>query len=313
MKHQWIPVVLSTLLFTTACNSVPASPSSTVVPSNNTTITEPAISEKKASESTQGDASTKKETKPAAPVSASPSASPVSSPTSSPTSSPSTSPATSTAASSAVNTVSYYVDKVYRIKPVDEGQDRKVVLLTFDDTPYGETTYQLLDILDEYDAKALFFINGHLAESRKEVLKDIVARGHILGNHTWWHDSLRKMDAKKAKEEIESVSDLIEEITGERPVYFRPPFGQNSDASLSIVKKEGMQTMNWSVGSEDWVYSKPGDADQVVASVMRQMHDGANILFHDKEVTVKALKPILEKLSKDGYRFITPTEVRVSQ
>lgn len=210
-------------------------------------------------------------------------------------------------------TAKYYVDSVYRIKPIEEAYPSKVVFLTFDDAPYGGTTYQILDLLDQYDAKALFFINGHLAESRKEVVKDIADRGHLIGNHTWWHKNLRKMTVEQAREEISSVSDLIEEITGEPPVYFRPPFGQNSDTSLAIVKELGMQSMNWSVGSEDWVYPKPEQASKVVESTMKQMHSGANILFHDKEVTVIALKDILKKLSDDGYQFKVPTEVIIEE
>jgi peptidoglycan/xylan/chitin deacetylase (PgdA/CDA1 family) len=207
----------------------------------------------------------------------------------------------------------YYVDSVYRIRPVEQADSKQIALLTFDDTPYGETTYEILDLLDAYNAKAIFFINGHLADKRKDVLKDIVARGHVLGNHTWWHEDLRKMTPEKASEEIVSVSDLIEEITGERPIYFRPPYGINSDVSLSIVHEQGMQSMNWSVGSEDWVYTKPEQADKIIASVMKQMHPGANILFHDKSVTVKALDPILKKLSEEGYRFVLPTEVEIKK
>jgi peptidoglycan/xylan/chitin deacetylase (PgdA/CDA1 family) len=207
------------------------------------------------------------------------------------------------------NITKYYVDSVFRIKPVDEADPNKVAFLTFDDAPYGDTTYHILDLLDQYDAKALFFINGHLAESRKEVVKEIAERGHLIGNHTWWHKNLRKMTLEQAREEISSVSELIEEITGGPPVYFRPPFGQNSDQSLAIVKELGMQSMNWSVGSEDWVYPKPEQASKVVESTMKQMHPGANILFHDKAVTVIALEDIMKQLSEQGYQFVLPTEV----
>lgn len=208
----------------------------------------------------------------------------------------------------------FYVNSVYRLKPVEgtSAKDSKIALLTFDDTPYGDTTYQILDLLDQYNAKAIFFVNGNLAEKRVEVLKDIVARGQIIGNHAWSHDNLTKMDSATAKEEITSVSDLIEKVTGERPVYFRPPYGMHSEASLQIVKEEGMQTMNWSVGSEDWLYTKEEQSNQVVATVKKQMHNGANILFHDKTVTVKALKPLLEDLSQQGYRFVLPTEVIIN-
>lgn len=69
----------------------------------------------------------------------------------------------------------------------NEADEEKIVLLTFDDTPTAEATYQILDILDKYKAKALFFVNGHYAEPNLDTLLEIKNRGHLIGNHTWWH------------------------------------------------------------------------------------------------------------------------------
>jgi peptidoglycan/xylan/chitin deacetylase (PgdA/CDA1 family) len=198
--------------------------------------------------------------------------------------------------------------KNYMISPVSEqdGEEEKVVLLTFDDTPTGKATYQILDILDKYNAKALFFVNGHYAKDNLETLIEIRDRGHLIGNHTWWHIYIRKENPETVREEIVRLSDFLEEHLGERPKYFRPPFGQNSDVSLEIIKEEGMQTMNWSNGSLDWEYKTP---EPIIEQVMSNIKNGDNILFHDKQTTADALDEILSQLTEQGYSFVLPTEV----
>lgn len=206
----------------------------------------------------------------------------------------------------------YYVNSNYYIKPLDPNVSDKVVLLTFDDTPQGNFTLEILDILDKYDAKAIFFINGHYAVKHQELVMEIYNRGHILGNHTWWHENLKKITPEKTTEEIIKVNDLIEEWTGERPKFFRPPFGVMSDYAKEVVANENMQSMNWSLGSLDWEYNKPEQSDQVVKQVLDNIVPGANILMHDKEVTAIALEQILEELSEQGYSFVLPTEVIIN-
>ncbi len=207
----------------------------------------------------------------------------------------------------------YYVNKNnYLIKPVNPDDDKKVVLLTFDDAPQGKVTMDILDILDKYDAKAIFFINGHYAVKDKELLKEIYNRGHIIGNHTWWHENLKKITIEKTKSEIIDVDDFVEEALGIRPIYFRPPFGVMSDTAKEIITAEGMQSMNWSLGSLDWEYTKPEQAPLVVEQVVNNIHAGANILMHDKEVTSLALEQILATLQEKGYSFVLPTEVILS-
>jgi len=206
-------------------------------------------------------------------------------------------------------TIKYYVDKNYFIKPVNPDDSKKVVLLTFDDAPRGEFTSDILATLDKHQAKAIFFVNGHYAIKNKELLKEIYDKGHIIGNHTWWHEYLPNLNEEKTKKEIIDVNNLVEEVTGERPQYFRPPNGKMTSSAEEIVKNEKMQRMNWSVGSLDWEYNKPEQSNEVVNQVLNTMVPGANILMHDKEVTSKALDEILTKLEEQGYTFILPTEV----
>jgi peptidoglycan/xylan/chitin deacetylase (PgdA/CDA1 family) len=185
-------------------------------------------------------------------------------------------------------------------------EEEKIVLLTFDDTPTAKATDQILDTLDKYNAKALFFVNGHYAEPNLDTLLDIKNRGHLIGNHTWWHVFLRKEDPETVRNEIVGLSDFLEEHLGERPKYFRPPFGQNSDVSLEVIKEEGMQTMNWSNGSLDWELKTP---EAIAEQVLSNIKNGDNILFHDKQSTADALDHILGELTKQGYQFVLPTEV----
>lgn len=195
---------------------------------------------------------------------------------------------------------------VYPVLEEDEQFEEPFVLLTFDDTPTGDATEQILDTLDRYDAKAIFFVNGHYAAQNVELLKRIQERGHLIGNHTWWHISIRKEDPETVREEIVGLNDFLEEQLGERPVYFRPPYGQNSDVSLRILQEEGMQTMNWSNGSLDWELDTP---EEIVDKVLSDLQSGDNILFHDKQITAEALDQILSEIQKQGYRFVLPTEV----
>lgn len=204
--------------------------------------------------------------------------------------------------------VKYYINQNYFIKPVNEQESNKVVLLTFDDAPQGDHTLEILDILDKYNAKAIFFINGHYAVKHEDLVKEIYNRGHVIGNHTWWHENLKELSPEKTVEEIVSVNDLVEELTGERPKYFRPPFGAMSDNAKVVLNEENMQSMNWSLGSLDWEYTKPEQSQQVVDQVLNNLLPGSNILMHDKEVTALALDKMLQEIQAQGYSFVLPTE-----
>jgi peptidoglycan/xylan/chitin deacetylase (PgdA/CDA1 family) len=195
---------------------------------------------------------------------------------------------------------------IYPVLEEGEESDEPIALLTFDDTPTGDATEQILDTLDRYEAKAIFFVNGHYAIRNLDWLKEIRDRGHLIGNHTWWHIYIRQEDPETVREEIVGLNDFLEEQLGERPVYFRPPFGQNSDVSLQIIQEEGMQTMNWSNGSLDWELKTSAE---IAEQVLSNLKSGDNILFHDKQITADALDEILSRMQELGYRFVLPTEV----
>ncbi|MGO0060970.1 polysaccharide deacetylase family protein [Brevibacillus fluminis] len=208
----------------------------------------------------------------------------------------------------------------YRIHARATGHQQKIALLTFDDGPVGTTTKQILDVLDQHNAKAIWFVNGlqlakrhadgsfTIKSDKADLLLAIEKRGHLIGNHSFTHPNLRKISAERQREEIERTSQIIADITGKKPLYFRPPFGAFTPVSEEVCRHSGMQSINWSVGSLDWeprVYKKPHAISKQVAA---NIHPGATILFHDRTWTADELDEVLTELEKKGYRFVIPTD-----
>ena len=107
--------------------------------------------------------------------------------------------------------------------------------------------------LKELDAPAIFFVNGHFIDTEEEQarLKEIYDLGFPIGNHTKTHANLKHITEQEQQEEIQMVSDTVEQVTGERPKFFRAPYGVNSDFRKAFVKEDGMLLMNWTYGY-DW-------------------------------------------------------------
>lgn len=198
----------------------------------------------------------------------------------------------------------------WRLEPI-EGANPQVVLLTFDDAP-DKHALDMAKTLKELDAPAIFFVNGHFIDSdeKKATLKKIHELGFTIGNHTKTHANLQQLSEKEQADEILDVSDVIEKVIGERPKFFRAPFGQNTDYSKALVEEEGMLLMNWSFGY-DW--EKQYMDATAIADIMvntELLQDGANLLMHDREWTSDGLRQIVEGLRARGYDFIDPSTIR---
>lgn len=199
------------------------------------------------------------------------------------------------------------------IEPLDEKTDSKVALLTIDDAP-DEYALEMAYTLKELEAPAIFFVNGHFiqSEEKQDLLKEIHELGFIIGNHTYNHANLSEISEQEQEAEIVELNDLIEEITGERPKFFRAPFGVNTDYSKEIAAQEGMVLMNWTYGY-DWEseYMEP----EALADIMintEYLTEGANLLMHDRAWTAEALTKIVEGLREQGYELVDPSLIDVS-
>ncbi|RDY69970.1 polysaccharide deacetylase family protein [Halobacillus trueperi] len=187
----------------------------------------------------------------------------------------------------------------------------KVALLTIDDAPDTQAV-EMAKTLKEKDAPAIFFVNGHFIDTpeEEEKLKEIHEMGFPIGNHTETHASLPDLSEEEQRVEIVGLNDKIEEIIGERPIFFRAPFGQNTDFSKQLAEEEGMLVMNWTYGY-DWE-SEYQDA-QALADIMVNtplLNNGANLLMHDREWTNKALGPIADGLREKGYELLDPALIQ---
>lgn len=174
------------------------------------------------------------------------------------------------------------------------------VALTFDDGPSSTYTKKLLKGLKKRGVKATFFLTGNRIESNKKLVKKMKKDGHIIGNHTYSHIDLAKTGYDEAKKEIEDTNKAIMEVTGEKPKYLRPPYGDWND---KLLDETDMSIVLWSVDPEDW---KDRNADVVAKRVIKSTRPGDIILLHDIfETSVEAAFKIIDELQDKGYTFVT--------
>lgn len=207
----------------------------------------------------------------------------------------------------------YHMNKNYDIVPNDPNGNKKVILLTFDDGPKEQAMNQsLIDILNKHKAKAIFFMNGYRIKQKPELVKLVHESGNIIGNHAWDHDNLKDMPNEKIDKQVDDVQQIVKEITGQSPQFFRPPFGSGNDYVKAKVKNNKMLYMTWSNGSLDWeMTNKNNDSNKVIENVLGQLHSGSNILMHELPWTVNALDTLLTKLEEKGYSFVDPNAIEL--
>ncbi|WP_017611565.1 polysaccharide deacetylase family protein [Nocardiopsis salina] len=179
----------------------------------------------------------------------------------------------------------------------------KCVALTFDDGP-GEHTDRLMDILDEYDARATFYVLGELVGEHPEALERMDEEGHELGNHTWQHDDLAELPPEEVRQDIARTNDAISEITGAEPPTIRPPYGSVDDTVSGVVDQP---IILWDVDTQDW---QSRDSDKVAEHALTNAETGSVVLFHDIHgKSVDAVPDVLDGLHEEGYHFVTITDL----
>ena len=198
---------------------------------------------------------------------------------------------------------------------VDESELDKAVYLTFDDGP-SENTEEILDILDEYDVKATFFVCGHDDEETIPLYKEILDRGHTIGLHSYSHNYSSIYDSLKAfQKDFYKIQDFVKDCTGETITLYRFPGGSSNTVSnvdmdefIKWFNEIGVTYYDWNVSSEDAV-SNDYNAEDVIDVVMKEVKDHSEsvVLMHDtaaKGETVRALPTLLSKLQKKGYTIL---------
>jgi peptidoglycan-N-acetylglucosamine deacetylase len=159
-------------------------------------------------------------------------------------------------------------------------EDARGVALTFDDGPDPKTTPIVLDALDAAGAKATFFVIARKAEAHPDLVKDILRRGHEIGLHSYEHDRLFSLRSEeRVKRDLERGIEALTAITGEKPLFFRPPIGHTNPIIARVADALDLVTVGWSVSARDGLASAVPRS--IVNRVRRGLGDGAIVLMHD--------------------------------
>lgn len=178
------------------------------------------------------------------------------------------------------------------------------IALTFDDGPHPKYTEQLLDGLKERNVVATFFVTGENAENYPEIIRREQEEGHLIGNHTYSHIQLTSRNREAFREELVRTNAVLEEITGEKPSFVRPPYGS---WDKSFEKELNMFPVLWNIDPLDWC---PHNAECIAARVVEKAGDGDIILMHDYYATsVIAALEVIDALQEEGFQFVTVEEL----
>jgi peptidoglycan/xylan/chitin deacetylase (PgdA/CDA1 family) len=168
-----------------------------------------------------------------------------------------------------------------------------------------EEVYDILDILDCYEAKSTFFIGGSWADDNVACLKEIVLRGHEIGNHGYFHKDHSTLNLTKNKEEIENCNQFIRLACGIYPTLFVPPSGAYNSECLQAATSLSMKTILWSKDTIDW---RDKDSSLIYKRATSGICGGDFVLMHPMRATVSALDKILKDYKSKNLRAITVSE-----
>ena len=185
-------------------------------------------------------------------------------------------------------------------------KQNKYVYLTFDEGYEAGYTEKILEVLKNNQVKACFFITAHYLNTQSDLVKQMLEQGHIVGNHTVNHKSMPTLSEEQIKEEITKLHTAVFEKTGYEMKYLRPPMGEYSQRTLSIIQSLGYTTTMWSLAYDDWEEAKQGREEYAKEKILDNIHNGAVILLHgNSKDNANVLDTCIKEIKKMGYEFKT--------
>lgn len=201
-------------------------------------------------------------------------------------------------------------------QPIDQVKTEEKVIAITVNVDWGEEYIPgILDALDQGQAKATFFLTGRWASKNPELVKEILARGHEIENHGYSHPHPDRLSVAQNEEEIVKTEKIIQDITGQKSKYYAPPYGEKGSSGLKAAQNLGYQTILWTLDTVDW---RPDSTPEIITQRIlnpavrfgiKPKKEGAIILMHPKENTVKALPRILNGLNSEGFKMIKLSEL----
>lgn len=192
------------------------------------------------------------------------------------------------------------------IEVLDTADGARTVVLTFDDGPHPPYTPALLDVLAQEQVRAVFCLVGDRAEAHPEIVRRIVAEGHVLGNHSFHHDDLEDWAPEAVQADLERTLAAVRAAVPDVPVpFFRAPYG-HWGRSIPVAGRLGMRPLGWQLAVWDW---EPPGVEELVRRMTGVMPGGI-ILLHDgggdRSQTVAAVARLIPRLRADGWTFTVP-------
>ncbi|MDQ8733902.1 polysaccharide deacetylase family protein [Paenibacillus sp. LHD-38] len=204
------------------------------------------------------------------------------------------------------------LDKPDKMAPaVKPGKGEKYIALTFDDGPDQRYTNDILDILKEKEVKATFFVVGQQVKKNPEVLQRIAEEGHAIGNHTYNHKDLSKLNKQQMIEEIKTSDAVIKKTIGFTPAMVRAPYGAVSDMLKFVLKANSRELVGWNIDTRDWAGTSAANMSKMIKN---EAKPGGIILMHSfgsKNIknTVQALPGIIDDLVEMDYTLVTADQL----
>jgi len=189
--------------------------------------------------------------------------------------------------------------------------DCKAIAFTFDDGPNPLYTKQLLEIFQQVSGKATFFMIGEQMEKHPEVVAEVYEQNHEIGNHTFTHPGLTKLSGEECYLELEKTEKLITQLTGKKPVLFRPPYIDYNEETKKIVDRFQYKTIGALNGDAlDW--EQPG-VEFIVKKTKGHIRNGSILIFHDgfgdRSQSIEAVRLLVAELVEEGYQLVTVSEL----
>lgn len=176
----------------------------------------------------------------------------------------------------------------------------KIVSLTFDDGPDPIQTPKVLKTLKAYQVNACFFCIGHKVKRNEALLQQMVAEGHLIGNHSYTHSGLFPLyRLSRMKKDLQTCQCELERVTSQPVTLFRPPFGVTNPTIAKAVRQLGYTSIGWNIRTLDTKQPAP---DIILNSIRKELKPGSIILLHDRMPNSEQLvKQILDLLKEQGY------------
>lgn len=190
-----------------------------------------------------------------------------------------------------------------------EREDKRIAI-SFDASWGADKTIAILDILDKYNVKTTFFLVGGWVEKYPDMVKEIFARGHEIGNHSDTHPHMSQLSEQGIRDELRIMSDRVERLTGVRPTLFRPPYGDYNNRVILVSRAEGYEAVQWSIDSLDW---KDRGTEDIIKQCTHRVDNGDIVLFHnDSNDIVNALPSVIQYYQGLGFEIIPVSQLLLS-